>query len=128
MRRVQRDDELLRLNWPEGHINVILFNGCFNPVHIGHVRILEKAVEALESVLCVIVAMAPDNSVQRKLERQGRTLNEFASTDDRAKMFKLALKENPLKCPFLIDTSQQTYKDGASAMSARWLRRIEGAA
>ena len=124
----EADEELLQLSWPEGQTNVIMFNGCFNPVHIGHVRILEKAVEALESVLCVVVAMAPDSSVRSKLKREGRTLNELASTDDRANMFRLALEENPLKCPFFIDTSQQTCKDGASAMSKRCLQRIEGAA
>ena len=78
---------------------VVMTNGCFDLLHVGHVRYLEAA-RKLGDVL--IVAVNDDDSVQR-LKGPGRPLNKVA---DRMRMLT-ALKCVDWAVPFAEDTPRR---------------------
>jgi len=78
---------------------VVMTNGCFDLLHVGHVRYLEAA-RKLGDVL--IVAVNDDDSVKR-LKGPGRPINKVA---DRMRMLT-ALKCVDWAVPFVEDTPQR---------------------
>jgi D-beta-D-heptose 7-phosphate kinase/D-beta-D-heptose 1-phosphate adenosyltransferase len=63
----------------EGGSRIVLTNGCFDLLHVGHVRSLQQAARLGD---CLAVALNSDDSV-RALKGVGRPLN---SQDDRAEL------------------------------------------
>jgi D-beta-D-heptose 7-phosphate kinase/D-beta-D-heptose 1-phosphate adenosyltransferase len=90
--------ERVRAAQAQGQV-VVMTNGCFDLLHVGHVRYLEAAAR-LGDVL--IVAVNTDDSVKR-LKGPTRPLN---STDDRMRMLA-SLKCVDWVVPFAEDTPQR---------------------
>jgi len=79
-RRLSLDDAVaLRERWREAGERVVLTNGCFDLLHIGHTRYLAQARSAGDRL---VVALNDDASV-RRLKGAGRPL---ACSSDRAEL------------------------------------------
>jgi rfaE bifunctional protein nucleotidyltransferase chain/domain len=77
MGRVISKEELLRKRqlWREAGRTVVFTNGCFDLIHVGHIRSIQDAAE-LGDIL--VVGLNSDESV-RKLKGSGRPLQEESS-------------------------------------------------
>jgi hypothetical protein len=62
---------------PRAEEAIVVLNGCFCPVHIGHIRSLEATKRSLERdgtrrVVAAYLAVAPDHAVRKKVGRLER--------------------------------------------------------
>lgn len=69
---------------------IVVFNGCFCPVHAGHVKALEDTKRKIEAegkvqVIAGYFAVAPDHYVQRKVEK----LEPWMTAASRVELCKL---------------------------------------
>ena len=60
-RVLSRDTLLVRFGWPRDR-TVVFTNGCFDLLHVGHLRSLEQARSLGD---CLMVAVNSDDSVRR---------------------------------------------------------------
>lgn len=87
----------------EGRLRIVFTNGCFDILHVGHLRYLEQA-RALGDLL--VVGLNSDASV-RRLKGEKRPI---VPEDERREML-LGLKAVDLVCLFEADTPIQLIKE-----------------
>jgi rfaE bifunctional protein nucleotidyltransferase chain/domain len=89
----------LRVTWADEGLEVVVTNGCFDLLHVGHVRYLAMAKE-LGDVL--VVGLNDDRST-RALKGPGRPIAPLA---DRAEVL-CALRSVDAVVPFAADTAHE---------------------
>ena len=94
----------------------VLADGCFDPLHVGHIRYLEAAAE----YGLLVVRVAPDTDIEAKGRRP------FQTREERMEMVRA------LECVFHVvdhDTlvaSLRLLKPSALIKSAKWAGRLPG--
>jgi nicotinate-nucleotide adenylyltransferase len=89
-----------------------LLGGTFDPVHIGHLRVAEEAVEALSlDTFLFIPAATPPHKPDRRIE----------SFEDRLRMLQLAVADHP--CFQVSDIEQRLSGKSYSVVTLRELRK-----
>lgn len=77
---------------------IIVFNGCFCPVHAGHVQALEDAKQKLEArgdvrVVAGYFAVAPDHFVRSKVKKVGGRLEQWMTAASRVDMCRAVAQD-----------------------------------